>query len=193
MKIQDVRFLKGKRVYLRPVQREDLRENYQRWFNDQEVCRYNSHGVFPVTITQLENYVADENPSRVCLGVFDISGQEHVGNISLQEIDWISRCAEFAIIIGQKNYWNSGVGKESADLMLYHGFIRMNLQRVYCGTSEENIAMQKLAKYLGMQQEGIRRKALYKNGAYKDMFEYGLLKGEYLASENYRTMQALNA
>jgi RimJ/RimL family protein N-acetyltransferase len=39
--------------------------------------------------------------------------------------------------------------------------------------------MQKLALKLGMKPEGRRRQAMYKNGKYSDILEYGILKTEY--------------
>jgi RimJ/RimL family protein N-acetyltransferase len=36
--------------------------------------------------------------------------------------------------------------------------------------------MQKLATKLGMQKEGERRDALYKEGGYKNIIEFGILK-----------------
>jgi RimJ/RimL family protein N-acetyltransferase len=35
--------------------------------------------------------------------------------------------------------------------------------------------MQKLAEKLKMQREGVRKEAIFNNGIYHDIFEYGLL------------------
>jgi RimJ/RimL family protein N-acetyltransferase len=39
--------------------------------------------------------------------------------------------------------------------------------------------MRKLATKLRMKQEGIRRESMFKNGAYMDIVEYGVLKKEF--------------
>ena len=103
----------------------------------------------------------------------------HIGNIALQHIHPVYRTADFSIIIGEKSAWGSGVGKESGRLICDHGFLTMNLHRIACGTFENNIAMQRLAVYLGMVKEGVRRKAAFKEGKYLDIIEYGVLKHEY--------------
>tara|TARA_B100001173_G_C15824499_1_gene477694 strand:+ start:98 stop:655 length:558 start_codon:yes stop_codon:yes gene_type:complete len=180
-------FLVGKKTYLRPLEKEDISGNYRKWFNDQEVCLHNAHGVFPVTKVDLEKYLDSAAQDKLVLGVFDIQSHEHIGNVSLQQIDWVSRNAEFAIIIGEKKYWRGGYGKEIADLILYHGFIRMNLNRIFCGTIESNKAMQKLAEYMLMKKEGTRRCAFFQKGSYIDIYDYGLLKKEYLAGSNYKS------
>jgi len=50
---------------------------------------------------------------------------------------------------------------------------------VESGTSQNNIAMQKMAEKLHMKHEGTRRQAVYENGGYVDVLEYGLLKGKF--------------
>jgi RimJ/RimL family protein N-acetyltransferase len=40
--------------------------------------------------------------------------------------------------------------------------------------------MQHLALKLGMSQEGLRREAVFKNGEFADIVEYGMLKKEFL-------------
>jgi len=187
-------FLEGKKIYLRPLEKDDIKGNYRKWLNDQEVCLHNAHGVFPVTTVDLEKYLESAAKDKVVLGIFDLQSHEHIGNVSLQQIDWVSRNAEFAIIIGEKKYWRGGYGKEVADLILYHGFIRMNLDRIYCGTIESNKAMQKLANYMLMKREGTQRSAFFVKGKYIDIYDYGLLKKEYLAGPNYKSIdkQSIN-
>jgi len=106
-------------------------------------------------------------------------GDMHVGNISLQNIDWRTRAAEFAILLGHSKGRGMGYGYEASKLLFNHGFVKLGLNRIYCGTSANNTAMQKLAAKLGMSQEGRRRSAVYEGGNYVDVIEYGLLKEEY--------------
>ena len=103
-----------------------------------------------------------------------------VGNIALQSIDPVSRSAEFAVVLGDRRCWGKGYSKEAARLILDHGFSELNLNRVHCGTAEGNRAMRKLAASLGMKEEGRRRQAFFKGGAFRDVLEYGILRNEYL-------------
>jgi len=105
----------------------------------------------------------------------------HVGNIALQEINWVNRSAEFAILIGDRTAWGNGYGRDAARLLLDHGFNALNLHRVHCGTFEDNETMQRLALYLGMREEGRRREAAFKDGRYVDILEFGVLGNEYAA------------
>ena len=177
-------FLSGARVYLRNLERSDVEGNYGYWLNDPEVCRFNAHHRFPYAKDDLADYIEGLRGAhdRLVLAIIDREGDQHVGNISLQSIDPLERSAEFAIVIGEKTAWGKGLSKEAARLILDHGFGALNLHRVYCGTSSENIPMQKLALAMGFSLEGRRREALYKNFGYLDILEYGLLRCEWQAA-----------
>lgn len=175
-------FLTTKRIYLRALVEDDLRGNYIKWFNDAEVCRYNSHHFFPYSQEHGRKYIQDVDSSQdnLVLAIVTKKNNVHIGNISLLKINYIDRSAEYAILVGEKSFWGKGYAKEASDLIVKHGFVELNLNRIYCGTSEDNVGMIKLAKALGMKNEGVRRRAIYKNGSYHNIIEFGLLRSEYL-------------
>src|SRR3989338_696155 len=170
-------FLQGKKINLRPLVASDVEGEYVNWLNDAVVCGYNAHHIFPYSREQALGYIADKKGSKKDLVLALVTKgkkSKHIGNIALQNIDYINRSAEFAIIIGDKNFWGKGIAAEASRLIINHGFAALNLHRVYCGTSSKNIPMQKLAAALGFKAEGRRTEALYKNGEYTDILEYGL-------------------
>lgn len=180
MRKRKLNFLEGKKIILRPLSIRDVSETYLSWLNDPEVNRYNSHAIFPYTIEQLENYVKGiDSKSKVILAICDKKSHRHIGNAALQNIDWVARSAEFAVLIGEKQHWKKGIGEETGRLLVNYGFTRLNLRRIHCGTSSENIGMQKLAVRVGMKKEGVRRDAIYKNGRWVNIIEYGILQSEF--------------
>jgi len=177
MYTKDLLFLKGDTIYLRSLLESDVEGNYIKWLNDQEVVQFNSHGRFPFTKEKLLEYVRSVKHSNEILvfAIIDLKTDNHIGNISLQSINWIDRNAEIAFILGEKDFWSKGIMYEAGTILLTHAFTVLNLHRVYCGTSSENIGMQKLAIKLNMKLEGIRKESIYKNGSYFDIIEYGIL------------------
>ena len=177
----DIVFLKASRVHLRALQEKDLTPAYLQWLNDEDVCRNNSHAVFPNTEAKMQAYYNNlqNQQHSVVLAIIHTEHSKHIGNIALQNINWVSRNAEFAILLGEKAYWSGGYGFEAAELIVKYGFMRLNLHRIYCGTLENNEGMKKLAAKLNMVQEGVRRDAIYKDGAYRHIIEYGVLKTEF--------------
>lgn len=179
--MEKVIFLEAEPVYLRILNETDLTDRYLQWLNDEEVSRFNSHAVFPNTPEKMRQFYDSINPQKqVVLAIIERTSDLHVGNVSLQAINWINRSAEFAILLGDKNFWGKGIGHAASQLIVKYGFERLNLHRIYCGTIAGNTGMEKLAQKLRMIEEGRRREAVYKNGTYHDVIEYGVLREEYL-------------
>ena len=177
-------FLEGDLVILRPLEEADFEGNYAKWLNDKEVCEGNSHHTYPYTKADGLKYIrhALETRSECILAVVDKETKTHIGNIALQSINPIYRTAEFAIIIGERDFWGKGYAKDASKLIVAHGFNALNLERIACGTFDGNVGMEKLAAYLGMKEEGRRRGAVYKDGKRLDMLEFGVLREEFFAA-----------
>ena len=173
----------GDRVGLRALELADLEGDYPKWLNDPEVSRFNSHGVFPHMRRELEAYIGSVSMARdrLVLAIIDRSRNVHIGNVSLQRIDQVNRSAELAILLGDRPSWGSGFGAEACELITRHGFEKLNLHRIHCGTAAANVGMRRIAEKLGMQQEGVRREALFLEGRYVDLLEFGVLRDEFLA------------
>lgn len=170
-------FFVGEKVYLRPLNELDAEGNYPYWFNDSEVCRYNRHARFPNTKEKTLEYIKSVKDSltELVLAIVDKKDNKHIGNVSLSRINYIDSNAELSIIIGEKDYWGKGIGKEAWEMVMDYGFKTLNLHRLYCGTHAENIGMQKIALACGMKEEGKLIDAVFKNGKYADIILYGAI------------------
>jgi len=166
--------------YLRPLSADDMGGPYTSWFIDQNICRFSSHGKFTKSTSDFVEYINSSNSEKLIVLAICHNEDGHVGNISLQNISLINRNAEFAIIIGDSKHHGKGVAFKASQILLTHGFNKLNLHRVYCGTAEGNIGMVQLAKKLGMKQEGCQRKHLFLEGEWIDKVEFGILKHEFL-------------
>jgi len=178
--MKDLPLLKGKSIYLRGLHLEDAKGNYPHWFNNPEVTRYNSHGDKLYTQEMAEDYIRFVTSSSIhqVFAIIDNHTNKHIGNVALQAINLQARNAEFAILLGEPSFYGKGVGEEVGKLLLDYAFSELRLHRIYCGTSSNNIGMQRLALKLGMRQEGIRRDALTKNGKFADVIEYAILEND---------------
>ncbi len=175
-------FLSGTRVNLRPLEETDAKGAYVDWLNDAEVCHGNSHHVFPYSEEKASSFIRQSYSSESLVLAITLKEENiHIGNIALQKIHPINRSAEFAILVGDKRFWGKGHGKEAGLLIIQHGFNQLNLRRIDCATFRNNEGMKRLALALGMKEEGVRKQAIYKNGEYLDVIEFGLLRNESLA------------
>ena len=176
--INDAFFIKTQRIGLRSLKAEDINGGYAHWLNDPEVCEFNSHHRFPQSEADLKLYIDETigNRQMIVFALIDLKNNIHIGNISLQNINFIDRSAELAFILGECAYWGKGYACEAASAIMEHAFEQLNLHRLYMGTADNNIRMQKLAHKLGFTEEGRRVDALFKDGNYHDVIEYGKLR-----------------
>lgn len=179
----EMKFIEGKRMYLRQLQASDAEGPYPTWLNNARTCMGNSHHIFPYSRDAARHFIENVGQGRDSLTLAMVlnDSNQHIGNIALQSIHNINRTAELSILIGDQDAWGKGYGKEAFLLMMAHGFNCLNLHRISCGTFSENHAMKVLALAVGMSQEGVRRQAVFKEGKYLDVFEYGILAEEYFA------------
>ncbi len=169
----------GNSYYVRALRESDLSGPYPSWFEDQDVSRYNSHGKFFHTEDYFRRYYQSLDSGNQIVWAICDDTDGHIGNVSLQNISTVNRNAEFAILLGNKAHWGKGVGKLAGRKIIAHGFDKLNLERIYCGTAATNIGMQHLASALGMAEEGRRRSHLWLEGTWVDVLEYGLMRTEW--------------
>ncbi len=174
-------FLEDEDVGLRTLEEADADGNYQNWFNDAQVCKYNSHHRFAMAKEELLAFIRSSHNSRdaLILAVEKKETEAHIGNISLQNINYFDRAAEISFLFGDRENWGQGYAAKAARLLIDHAFLQLGLRRIFFGTSEANLAMQKVGEKLGFRREGVRREALFKDGRFYDIYEYGLLKEEW--------------
>jgi len=175
-------FLKGKAIFLQPLSPEHNLDEYLSWINDQETTLYMGSGRFPQTRDSLKIYIDSFKNSKngMLLGIFLNKGSKHIGNITLQQIDWLNRFAEIGIFIGNKKFRGKGYSKEAITLVVEHAFRKMNLMKIYAGMIEGNEISRKAFESIGFKIEGVFRSHFYLDGRYLDCYRLGLLKKEYI-------------
>jgi RimJ/RimL family protein N-acetyltransferase len=168
-------------LILRPLTEEDANGAYPDWFNDAGTCAGNSHHVYPYTKAQALDFIRAVRGDRtgVVLAMVMKATNAHVGNVSLQHIHPVHRSAELAIIIGDPQARGQGLGEEACRAIITHGFRALNLHRIECGTFATNRGMISTATRLGFTQEGVKRQAIFKEGAYIDVVQFGLLVDDF--------------
>jgi ribosomal-protein-alanine N-acetyltransferase len=174
-------FLTGPRVYLRAVVDADLDGDYLGWLNDAEVTRFLETGRYPVTRETLERYVARFRGSAddVLFAIVERGSEAHIGNVTLNHINWIRRSADTGILIGRKDLWGKGYGFEAWSLAIAYAFTRLGLRRITAGAVDLNGGSIAALKKLGFIHEGTLRQHALVDGEYRDSLMFGLLREEF--------------
>jgi diamine N-acetyltransferase len=172
----------GKKIRLRPVQREDL-PRYVDWFGDPEVVRFlESYLGFSI---EQENHWFDEMMKRppeeqsFAVEIPRRGGWQHIGGTSFMKVNWRVRSAEYGIVIGDKRFWHKGYGTDTTRTMLEHGFGTLNFNRIFLRVYVPNQWGIKAYERAGFTREGCMREAEYRNGSYEDVYIYSILRREW--------------
>ncbi len=179
MKYKNI-FLKGKKIYLRPLTFKDINERYLSWLNE------NSNGFIPAAIFPNTKYSVREylkknldNPNVIFLSICDIKSDLHIGNIKIGPINWINRNTEFGRLIGDKSYRKKGIGKEVVNLTLNYLFSKLNMYKVYAGCLKINLPAIKSNKKCGMKVEAILKEKYYHNNKFHDSVVLSIKKSSW--------------
>ncbi|MBV9156749.1 MAG: GNAT family N-acetyltransferase [Acidobacteriaceae bacterium] len=183
-------FVIGQQVYIRGLERADL-EKMVGWINDEDVTRLLFMGLRPANIELLaEQWQQDQrNQNEVAFAVCDKQSDAFIGTTGLYSINWVMRSAEFRVFLGEKEFWNRGVGTECTRLMTVYGFEKLNLNKVWLGVNADNVGGARAYTKAGFVREGILRQEQYRNFRYYDVIRMSLLRSEYEQLRNTKTTE----
>ena len=175
-------FLKGNHVFLKALTRQDcIESDWYGWFNDAELCSTLQKHYFP---TNIESQILfwEKNilnaADKFQLGICPLSGGPIVGIASLSHIDFINSKAEFSIIVGNPEAQNITIFLDTARLIFAHGFNSLNLNRIYGGSISCDL-VELMCRLLNCSKEGVLRQDVFKNGSYRDVYRYAVLRDEF--------------
>lgn len=101
--------------------------------------------------------------------------KDPIGMVRTDEIDYINSNMRVGGDI-LPNYHDNGYGADMMDLIIHYGFDYMNMHRLWLMVLENNDRALHLYKKHGFIEEGVQRKAIYRNGEYLDYIMMSILK-----------------
>jgi len=171
--------LRGERVVLRAIEREDL-PNYVPWLNDPDVLEY--FGSYrPVSLAQEEQWYENMLQARDQLNfAIEVDGR-HVGGGGFCNIDHQNRHAEVGLFIGVKELWDQGLGADVLRTLLHYGFDGLNFHRICLRSFAENERARRCYEKVGFQVEGRAREHVFRHGRWIDELRMSILEDEWRA------------
>jgi diamine N-acetyltransferase len=176
--------IKGKRITLRAIDPNDL-PRYVTWLNDPEVTRH-LKTLPPFNLdNETDWYERQRNDqSDLNLAIVLNESQEHIGSVSLMQINQRDQNAELGIVIGDKTKWGQGYGQEAITLLLKYSFLQLNLHRIYLRVDASHSAGIRCYTNCGFKEEGRMRHSTYHHGQFEDQLMMSVLRPEYLRGES---------
>ncbi len=174
-------FRTGKKVILRPMRKSTDLEACLRWINDPEVTRF-LVARFPTTETMEVEWFDSQGKSKndVILAIETLPEHVLIGTMGLHRISWEDGVATTGAIIGEKEYWGKGYGKEAKMLLLDYAFNTLNLRKICSSVKAFNGRSLSYNKRCGYQEEGRRVKQFFVDGEYHDEILLAVFREDWL-------------
>lgn len=177
-------YLAGERVYLRPLEVEDV-PVLQQGINGPDMRA-------TIAVYRPMNEIAERGwlesiSNRVDVVHFGIAlreTQELVGSVELRLGPPAFRGADLGIGIFQARHQGKGYGREAVRLLLGYAFDTLNLHRVELKVHDNNPRGMRCYEACGFRREGTLRQAVWREGRWWDVHLYGLLEPEWRASRS---------
>lgn len=176
-----IQFLRGERLYLRPIDEEDL-YSCQRWMNDPEIRR-TIGVVWPTDAEGERRWWEDQDrrppPQSMQFTIALNETDEQIGITGFTHIDWLNRRAETSSVIGDAPNRGKGYGTEAKGLLLDYAFDTLGMHRIDSRTYSYNEASARHLLRHGFVEEGRRREGVFREGEFHDVVLFGLLASEW--------------
>jgi len=173
----------GRSIYLKPITKIELSDEYLSWLNDPILNKFLEVSKCPPTdINGLADYVNAVRSKRMCevFAIYDKKIQKHVGNIAITTNDVSSGTAVQGCIVGDEFSRKRGVGAEASILINEFMFSQSHIHRIQEGAISQNIDACRVLISMGFKHEGtLRKAAINKHGELCDINIYGILIEEW--------------
>jgi RimJ/RimL family protein N-acetyltransferase len=88
-------------------------------------------------------------------------------------------CPEIGFGIPETSARGKGYAKEAVRLLVAYLFAGYPVERIMAFTEQENVPAQRVLEKCGFQQEGRLRRSMFRDGHWRDLLIYGVLRQEY--------------
>lgn len=80
-----------------------------------------------------------------------------------------------------RSEWGKGYGTEAVQLMVDYLFLKKDIVRIQAETHPDNLASQRVLEKAGFVKEGIRRRAFFSRGVWRDTALWSLIREDWKA------------
>lgn len=169
--------LKGKNIYLRALEPEDL-EFIHTIENDESLWEL-SNTLTPYSKFLIKQYIQHSHKDifevkQLRLVISNYSNKP-LGMIDLFDFDFKNGRAGVGILVKDIIDRQLGYGSEALQLLINYSFTHLGLHQLYCNISEDNQASIKLFTGQGFKKVGLKEDWNYIDGDFKNEYLFQLL------------------
>jgi RimJ/RimL family protein N-acetyltransferase len=147
----------GKNLYIRSFTMSDINKEYISWLNDSDVVKFSNQRFVRHNKKSCKDFFKSIKISK---GIFFLiihkAKKENIGTMTVR-FSKNHKVADISILIGKKNFWGQGLGKEGWYLVMNYLLKKKFIRKVTGGTLSCNKGMVKIFKKTGMVLDGVRK------------------------------------
>ena len=136
----------GLRRFEERMTEEEMRKLYE-WSRDDEVLRWSGGSPTDLSESEFREHLHAERlygpTNRRAFLIFAREPLALIGRLGVFGIDWDKGQGELGIVIGEKEFWGRGYGRDAVRTLTHHLFTTSSLERIYLYTFAENWRAQK--------------------------------------------------
>lgn len=159
-------FLKGKTTTLRPPLQSDA-PMLMRWINDPEVRVFLAR-MFPALEHDEKEFIEKKNSSSNVILIIEVDGIP-IGTMGIHGINWPDGVATTGAMIGEKEYWGKGYGKDAKMALLEYAFDTLRLRRIYSYVIAYNERSLNYSLGCGYKKIGVYEDDTFRKGKFWDV------------------------
>jgi RimJ/RimL family protein N-acetyltransferase len=166
----------GEKVRLVPLDVGRHLPNAVTWLNDPEVTAWTLIGDLPISCLAEEEYfrrAASETERNLAFAVESLEG-EHVGFAGIHDIDHRHGSARTGTIIGRRDLWRRGLGRDAARVRTRYAFEVIGWRLLLSEVMVGNDASVRMLEAVGYRQVGCIPRRYFKRGGYRDALLFAL-------------------
>lgn len=158
------------RVFLRPLTKDDVTENYLSWFNDETVTKFLEVSGGSLTKQIVIDYIQNgiDTKSYYMYAICLVENKKHIGNLKIGPIDYRHNFSDFITVIGDRTQWGKGLATEAIKLGINLAFDKYKIRMLSAGISSDNIGSIKAYTNAGFIIAGILKNHYFFNNKYQD-------------------------
>ncbi|WP_435353175.1 GNAT family N-acetyltransferase [Emticicia sp. SJ17W-69] len=138
--------------------------NYKVWRNLKDIFPY------PYTLSDAYEWIKIAADSHTNFAI-EVKGKAVGGIGILLKDDIYKKNAEIGYWLGE-SYWGKGIISSAIDEIVSYTFNKYDINRIYAGVFEYNLASMRVLEKAGFHQEAILKKSLVKEGQLLDEHIY---------------------
>ncbi len=160
----------GKNTIIRKLEHRDLDKSLE-WLKDPLVNKFLSQDFATLDKRQEDDWYRFMQKSKndLAFAIETINGY-YIGNCALHKINWFRKCAEFGIVIGEKDYWDKGHGSEAVSMVMVYAADKLKLRRIILNVYEYNKRAIRVYSKCGFKLVKVLEEDHYYNRKYWDTY-----------------------